>query len=180
MFPSVVGMKSSSSAPAKQHSWYITLKEREPGLRLICQNAGNDTPPPRLPDYNCPDPPSSPAHMDRKKSTWGSTRSKLEQEGYIYRMKLGNPAIGSKPQPGQRRPSSSATSNNVQPGSSTDLSPAKFVPTSMLDADRTAVEMRTISGLLAQLNLGRAFRGDHELDPNSAMEFCKSAFLAIN
>ncbi len=133
-----------------------------------------EPPSPQLVNANSEDMPSSSAPMDKKQPTWGSTRSKLAQEGYMYRMKLGNPAPGSDHQPAQRRPSSSVSSKNVQPGSSADLRPSKYVPTAMLDADRTAVELRTISGLLAHLNLGLAFLGDNELDPNSAMEFCKS------
>ncbi|KAJ9616568.1 hypothetical protein H2200_000287 [Cladophialophora chaetospira] len=118
--------------------------------------------------------------MDRKKSNWGSTRSKLTQDGYMYRMKLGNPPTGSNAQPEQRHQSSPTSSSNLQRVSTTQSRPAKSTSTTTLDADSSAVELRTISGLLAQLNLGRAFRGDHDLDPNSAMEFlyrCYAPFV---
>jgi hypothetical protein len=118
------------------------------------------------------------AHMDKKKPNWGSVRSKLTQEGYMYRMKLGNPPTGSDNNPPQRRPSSSTSSSNAQLGLPAGDSPPRHV-SSVLDPNRAAVELRTISGLLAQLNLGRAFRSDHNLDPNAAIEFCMSFFSPV-
>ncbi|OCT49870.1 hypothetical protein CLCR_07052 [Cladophialophora carrionii] len=114
--------------------------------------------------------------MDKKNPNWGSVRSKLTQEGYMYRMKLGNPPTGSDKHSSQQRPPSSISSSKVQLGLPAGDHAFRPVPSSALDPDRAAVELRTISGLLVQLNLGRAFRSDHHLDPNAAIEFLYRCF----
>ncbi|OAP64314.1 hypothetical protein AYL99_00286 [Fonsecaea erecta] len=109
-----------------------------------------------------------------KNPSWGSVRSKLTQDGYMYRMKLGNPTpnASSSSQPAHRRHSSSTSSSSVNAQSSipTEPVPVRSAGNEML-ADGGSAAFQTVIELLEHWNLGDNFRRDHELDPNSTFEF---------
>ncbi|KIW31034.1 uncharacterized protein PV07_02718 [Cladophialophora immunda] len=119
--------------------------------------------------------------MKNRNPSWGSVRSKLTQEGYMYRMKLGNPAPNASSQPANRRHSSSASSSSVNAPSSipTDSVPSRSGVNDTV-ADGGSAAFQTVIELLEHWNLGDNFRRDHDLDPNSTFEFlfqCYAPFV---
>ncbi|KIW86815.1 uncharacterized protein Z519_12601 [Cladophialophora bantiana CBS 173.52] len=110
--------------------------------------------------------------MKNRNPSWGSVRSKLTQEGYMYRMKLGNPTPTASNQPAHRRHSSSTSSSsaNAQPSTPAESVPSRSAADRAI-ADGGTAAFHTIVELLEHWNLGDNFRNDHGLDPNATFEF---------
>ncbi|KIX94778.1 uncharacterized protein Z520_09468 [Fonsecaea multimorphosa CBS 102226] len=104
--------------------------------------------------------------------SWGSVRSKLTQEGYMYRMKLGNPAPNASSQSAHRRHSSSASSSsaNAQTSIPTESGSSRSAANGLV-ADGGSAAFQTVMELLEHWNLGDNFGRDHKLDPNATFEF---------
>ncbi|OAL38933.1 hypothetical protein AYO20_01684 [Fonsecaea nubica] len=110
--------------------------------------------------------------MKNRNPSWGSVRSKLTQEGYMYRMKLGNPAASASSQSAHRRHSSSASSSSThaQPSHPVESMPPRSAANETV-ADGGSAAFQTVVDLLEHWNLGDSLRMDHELDPNATFEF---------
>ena len=107
--------------------------------------------------------------MDKKNPTWESVRSKLTQDGFIYRMKLGNPT----PSAGHPQSRPSPPQKAAQP----PLPPTQRPLTTLdrqkeIDAEFSALTAFTSTGLLNKLSLAEPLPHEFGLDPSAAIGFC--------
>lgn len=107
-----------------------------------------------------------PNNTGNKNPPWEQVRSKLTRDGYLYRMKLGNPPPTNRGQEARRLSSpSTASLSDRRPRSLHEGEPSK-------SADTEAGSFHTIAELLEQSHLSDDFWKDPSLDANGAIDFC--------